>query len=297
MNIKGKYEPEDLESLLMEKDFASLYPEEREYVLRHMSDEEEYAEIRDLLLNISQDSDEAEMISPPTSMKQDLMDQHKAYHSKPSFTIWLNSVFAMFRIPEHMSGTALQFASLIAVVMMAWWLIPGTGKQEMAVHTEPLREVSTEKNALEEPIANGLDQEENTAQVDQSSVTEDAKFNLNEGIPAPTEIYEIDVQEKPSLAKVQPIVNEDMNDNLQADEAIQPQETSIEVTKTDDYSTEVFSEIVVREESSQGKKKELFSRSEKAPVSVSMDKRKDMASSLPSTKVNYELISLLYTTW
>jgi hypothetical protein len=36
MNIKGKYEPEDLESLLMEKDFASLYPEEREYVLRHM---------------------------------------------------------------------------------------------------------------------------------------------------------------------------------------------------------------------------------------------------------------------
>jgi hypothetical protein len=141
MNTTGKYGPEDLESLLMEKDFASLYPEEREYVLQHMSDEEEYGELRGILLNISQDTDEAEMMSPPSSMKQNLMDQHKAYHKKPSFTIWLNSVFAMFRIPEHIGKPALQFASLIAVVMLAWWLIPGTGKQEMAVHTEALKEI------------------------------------------------------------------------------------------------------------------------------------------------------------
>ena len=52
MKEELKYDPEDIESLLKHKAFAELYPEEKSFVLKHISNEDEYENLRSTLLEI-----------------------------------------------------------------------------------------------------------------------------------------------------------------------------------------------------------------------------------------------------
>ena len=60
MKRKFKYDPEDLESLLLNKRFNELYPEEKEFVLRHMDSAEEDASMRKTLLSIVEQPDKTQ---------------------------------------------------------------------------------------------------------------------------------------------------------------------------------------------------------------------------------------------
>lgn len=51
-NHRATYDPEDIESLMRQKTFDELYDDERNFVLQHVSDENEYEEIRLTLLAI-----------------------------------------------------------------------------------------------------------------------------------------------------------------------------------------------------------------------------------------------------
>lgn len=51
-NHRATYDPEDIESLMSQKTFDELYDDERNFVLQHVSDENEYEEIRLTLLAI-----------------------------------------------------------------------------------------------------------------------------------------------------------------------------------------------------------------------------------------------------
>ena len=43
------YEPEDLERLMRTKAFEELLPEERDFVLRHVENSDEYKQVRQLM--------------------------------------------------------------------------------------------------------------------------------------------------------------------------------------------------------------------------------------------------------
>ena len=47
-----KYDPEDIESLMMHKTFSDLYPEERAFVLKHLDSELEYESMRNTLISV-----------------------------------------------------------------------------------------------------------------------------------------------------------------------------------------------------------------------------------------------------
>jgi hypothetical protein len=84
------YQPEDLERLLRTKTFNGLLPEERAFVLQHVSNEEEFNELKMLLGKI--ESSEHEMQDPPAAVWKNLKKEFNAH--KPSrFKVWLNFLF------------------------------------------------------------------------------------------------------------------------------------------------------------------------------------------------------------
>lgn len=114
-----KYDPEDIESLLLNKQFAELYPEEKEFVLRHISDEEQYNSMRKMLMEIREISQSDDLLTPDASIKKNLMAQFES-ERKGRFTIWLNSLFAAPDLPWfRQSGVQMAFG--IGIVLIGVW--------------------------------------------------------------------------------------------------------------------------------------------------------------------------------
>ncbi len=92
MKLHSKYDPEDIESLLLHKQFHELYPEEKEFILQHIETAEEYESLRKTLFELRDSAQEGEWIEPDAALKRDLMAQF-ASEEKGGFRIWLNSLF------------------------------------------------------------------------------------------------------------------------------------------------------------------------------------------------------------
>ncbi|NNE56464.1 MAG: hypothetical protein HKN32_10615, partial [Flavobacteriales bacterium] len=91
MDEKRKYDPEDIESLLLHKEYVELYPEEKKFVLEHMDSIEEYDSMRKTLLSIQQ-TEGPGRIEPREGMKEALLAEF-ASERRGGFVIWLNSLF------------------------------------------------------------------------------------------------------------------------------------------------------------------------------------------------------------
>jgi hypothetical protein len=92
MNDQLKYDPEDIESLLMHKQFHELYEEERQFVLQHLGGEEEYESLRKTLFELHNVSAREQWLEPDPSIKKALMAEF-ATEEKGGLKIWLNSLF------------------------------------------------------------------------------------------------------------------------------------------------------------------------------------------------------------
>ncbi len=92
MKEQIKYDPEDIESLLLHKEYQELYPEERDFVLKHLADQEEYNSMRAMLLTIAT-MDEPDEIEPQ-GKTLDLLMEEFVTEEKRGFKWWLNSLFA-----------------------------------------------------------------------------------------------------------------------------------------------------------------------------------------------------------
>ena len=94
MNEKEKYDPEDLEALLAQKDFVDLYAEEKEYVLRHLDSEKEYEAMRLTLFNVKESVRDDDHIVPSPRIKKALMAEFEQKRRR-GFIIWLNGIGAV----------------------------------------------------------------------------------------------------------------------------------------------------------------------------------------------------------
>lgn len=92
MKSNSKYDPEDIESLLLHKQFNELYPEEKEFILQHIETPEEYESLRKTLFDLRDASQQGEWLEPDASLKKDLMAQFVT-EEKGGFRVWLNSLF------------------------------------------------------------------------------------------------------------------------------------------------------------------------------------------------------------
>ncbi|MFN6378195.1 MAG: hypothetical protein ACK4WD_02905 [Flavobacteriales bacterium] len=143
-----KYDPEDIESLLITKQFAELYPEEKEFVLRHISDEEQYNSMRKMLIEIREISKSDDLLMPDASIKKNLMAEFNR-EKKGRFSVWLNSLFAAPEVPWfRQSGVQMAFG--IGVVLIGVW---GIMKWNNANSPVALAEVRKEENTTDAKTA------------------------------------------------------------------------------------------------------------------------------------------------
>lgn len=115
------YQPEDLERLLRTKEFNGLLPEERAFVLQHVSNEKEFNELKMLLGNI--ESSEHEMQDPPASVWKNLKKEFN--QQKPSrFKVWLNILFPPLPKWSGFRTVSFSLVGMAAVVGAVIWFVP-----------------------------------------------------------------------------------------------------------------------------------------------------------------------------
>jgi len=117
MERREQYDPEDIESLLSERSFDELLEEERAYVLRHLTNRDEYETMRKLLQQVRHDEGSEGRIIAPLEVREHVLDVFRQ-QQQPQWRIWLNSIGAMLW-PKEMSGLwrpALALGSLALLI-------------------------------------------------------------------------------------------------------------------------------------------------------------------------------------
>ena len=130
------YQPEDLERLLRTKEFKGLLPEERAFVLQHVSNEKEFNELKMLLGNI--ESSEHEMQDPPAAVWKNLKKEFN--QQKPSrFKVWLNILFPPLPKWSGFRTVSFSLVGMAAVVGAIIWFVPSdkTSNQLAIVQDNP----------------------------------------------------------------------------------------------------------------------------------------------------------------
>lgn len=150
MERRELYDPEDIEQLLIERSFDDLLEEERAFVLRHLSDRNEYERMRALLLRMHTDEEDIPIVDAASSVRDRVMDVFRA-QQQPHWRIWLNGVSA-FMMPQDRSGywrPALALGSLVLITTVALIGI-GNMDQNEAVQLAELK-VESSKQEMEKP--------------------------------------------------------------------------------------------------------------------------------------------------
>lgn len=144
MKSNNKYDPEDIESLLLHKQFHELYPEEKEFVLRHLENEEEYNSMRNTLFEIKEISSASDLLRPDAGLKKELLRAFQGERKSP-FIIWLNALFAA---PDRsffgQRGVQLSFSLAVIAIIGVFLFTSQPNKKVMAEnHVEQNKEMES----------------------------------------------------------------------------------------------------------------------------------------------------------
>lgn len=120
MERHERYDPEDIESLLSERGFDELLPDERAFVLRHMSGRDEYERMRALLHYVRPDERDRGTIQPEDRVRANVLTVFRA-QQQPQWRIWLNGI-SLWLAPKEASAhplwrPALAFGSLALLIV------------------------------------------------------------------------------------------------------------------------------------------------------------------------------------
>lgn len=152
------YQPEDLERLLRTKEFNGLLPEERAFVLQHVSNEKEFNELKMLLRNI--ESSEHEMQDPPASVWKNLKKEFN--QQKPSrFKVWLNILFPPLPKWSGFRTVSFSLVGMAAVVGAVIWFVP------------------KDNNTMAANQSNVQSAEEKSTNANSDTVSENSEFKVN----------------------------------------------------------------------------------------------------------------------
>ncbi len=147
------YDPEDLESLMINKSFDELLEAERDFALRHVDDAKAYTAMRATLLTLVGHSKafQQDFQPPSTQVKSALLDAYRTKHAttrRPLFS--LNGITLLFSsLREKQWHPVLGFAMVFLLVAGIWFVISDdlTPAQRLADIGE--RETLQERTSLE----------------------------------------------------------------------------------------------------------------------------------------------------
>lgn len=191
-----KYDPEDLESLLLHKRFHELYPEEKSFVLQYISSEEEYTSMRATLLKVQEVNDD-EYISARPESKERLMKLFQEEKQTSGFKVWLNGYFLPL-FANRQGAIGLSLAVLASVVFALTILFQDPSPARMAMlnedKTDRLEFPKERKNTeIESPFIEEEDPRESSEQVEPETFTAEDQATIT----PPQEDESVDFVEKP----------------------------------------------------------------------------------------------------
>jgi len=200
------YQPEDLERLLRTKSFSGLLPEERAFVLQHVSNDKEFNELKMLLGNI--ESSEHEMQDPPAAVWKNLKKEFNAH--KPSrFKVWLNFLFPPLPKWSGFRTVSFSLVGMAAVVGAIVWFVPSENDSNQ------LASVQDNSNSNSIPKTTN------------DTVSENSEFKVNEEQYAELQpVSEISIT--PVVREVEEIYENRMVDEVQEENSIAPTNDAIE---------------------------------------------------------------------
>lgn len=183
MSEKIKYDPTDMESLLLNKDFENLFPEEKEFVLKHIDNQEEYNSMRAMLLQFS-DMDGTNDLEPSSQTLDFLMEEFVT-EEKRGFKWWLNSVFAGL-FPSDRSWVkqpGFQLAMATCVVVVGFVVVQNSSSTfdnmaEAKVPTQKeVSEAIAKSNKVDEVVIE-QQKEERESDMDKGGIADNNEANI-----------------------------------------------------------------------------------------------------------------------
>jgi septum formation inhibitor MinC len=162
------YISEDFETLMIQKSFEELLPEEKTFVLQHVKDQAEYDQLRNLLFQVIELGQDDDDLAPDPKVKAHL-DQLFETGTKKSVVPWYNTPLFWSSI----SGIAAVF------VLAFWWLNVQTPEKGLMAENRP---IETEEKSDEPTLSASKDNsssDSNGAMVKQeNSTNEVAQDNI-----------------------------------------------------------------------------------------------------------------------
>jgi len=196
MNEHFKYDPEDIESLMLHKSFDDLLADEKTFVLKHLTSKAEYEYLRNTLLQTMDDFSSEEFLPPP-DLRHNLVQEFRKKHKQPGFTVWLNGLFAAATPRPIYLQPYFQLAVVsIVVVVGAYLFFDQPETKTMAVEQKIAEEQNLtqpevfERNATEE-IRASISEQEFISDIS-ANVTEESR---QESIESPAEMAAIYVSD------------------------------------------------------------------------------------------------------
>lgn len=136
MERPERYDPEDIEHLMLERSFDELLAEEQAFVLRHLQDSSEYERMRTLLLHMQIQDGQASPIDADPVVRERVLRAFRDQR-QPRLKIWLNSVgaFLLPARPVHYWRPALALGTLALLIISSlslWNTVQGPQPQILA---------------------------------------------------------------------------------------------------------------------------------------------------------------------
>lgn len=163
MEPTERYDPEDLEHLMLERRFDELLEEERAFALRHLTGRAEYDRMRSLLLHVREDRTEQGTLDAPPKVREHVLQAFRE-QQRPQWKIWLNSVGG-FLLPER---PAQYWRPALAFGMVAVLSSTGVEMWNSLQHKENkvLAEVKQEKQVPKSETSKQQNEIESTTELE-----------------------------------------------------------------------------------------------------------------------------------
>ncbi len=178
MERPERYDPEDLEHLMLERSFDELLEEERAYALRHLESRAEYERMRALLHHVRDGKSAQAPLDADPAVRERVLQAFRA-QQLPQWQIWLNSVggFLLPARPSSYWRPVLALGTVAALIFGSLTLWNSMGYDEHAVLAEvkqqetPAPAGPTFKAASDGAVQSGAGNEEAEAMPAPGAVT------------------------------------------------------------------------------------------------------------------------------
>ncbi|MBK6883156.1 MAG: hypothetical protein IPH05_09485 [Flavobacteriales bacterium] len=200
MDLRERYDPEDIQSLLSERAYDELLAEERAFVLRHLSGKEEYDRMRAMLHHVRPDERSRIRIEEDDAVRRNVLEVFRD-QQRPSWRIWLNTLAAWFapRDVDFNWRPVLAFATLAVLIVVGVFTVrefgsnssePGLAEvKSVPTHDQVAPVTSTERPVQQESTDLGSIRQTVQPGVERS---EASTLSENEQVRIPMEVEKAD---------------------------------------------------------------------------------------------------------